>query len=64
MLCYLRHPGRSLHANERPPAALVSFVAEQIEVSPETFDDYLASSKIAGVRRANPVGAAVAVTPP
>src|SRR5208282_1483846 len=30
MLCYLRHPGRPLHANERPPVALVSFVAESM----------------------------------
>jgi TnpA family transposase len=29
MLCYLRHPGRPLRPNERPPAALVAFVAEQ-----------------------------------
>ena len=27
MLCYLRHPGRPLRIGERPPAALVSFVA-------------------------------------
>ena len=26
MLCYLRHPGRPLRTNERPPSALVSFV--------------------------------------
>ncbi len=45
MLCYLRHPGRPLHANERPPVALVSSVAEQIDVSPEAFDDYLASEQ-------------------
>jgi len=37
--------GRPLHANERPPAALVSFVAEQIDVSAESFDDYLASEQ-------------------
>ena len=36
MLCYLRHPGRPLRTNERPPAALVSFVAEQIDVQPES----------------------------
>ena len=35
MLCYLRHPGRPVRTNERPPAALVSFVAEQIDVRPE-----------------------------
>jgi hypothetical protein len=43
MLCYLRYPGRPLRTNERPGAALVSFVAEQIDVRPETIDDYLAS---------------------
>jgi Domain of unknown function (DUF4158) len=43
MLCYLRHPGRPLRTNERPPAALVSFVAEQIDAQPEAIDDYLAS---------------------
>jgi TnpA family transposase len=35
MLCYLRYPGRPLRINERPPAALISFVAEQIDVRPE-----------------------------
>lgn len=45
MLCYLRHPGRPLHVNERPPAALVSFVAEQIDVPPETIDEYLATEQ-------------------
>ena len=43
MLCYLRHPGRPLRTNERPPAALVSFIAEQIDVRPEAIDNYLAS---------------------
>jgi Domain of unknown function (DUF4158) len=45
MLCYLRHPGRPLRSNERPPLALVSFVAEQIDVRPEAIDDYLASEQ-------------------
>ena len=45
MLCYLRHPGRSLRTNERPSAALVSFVAEQIDVRPEAIGDYLASEQ-------------------
>ena len=45
MLCYLRHPGRPLRTNERPPAALVSFVAEQIDVRPEVIDDCLASKQ-------------------
>jgi hypothetical protein len=45
MLCYLRHPGRPLNASERPPAALVSFVAGQIDVLPDALDDYLASEQ-------------------
>ena len=45
MLCYHRHPGRPLRTNERPPAVLVSFVAEQIDVRPEVIDDYLASEQ-------------------
>src|SRR5271169_1024026 len=45
MLCYLRHPGRPLRTNERPSAALVSFVAEQIDVRPEAIGDYLASEQ-------------------
>ena len=45
MLCYLRHPGRPRRLNERPPAALVSFVAEQIDVRLEPIDDCLASEQ-------------------
>ena len=45
MLCYLRHPGRPLRANERPPSALASFVANQIDVQPAAIDDYLASEQ-------------------
>jgi TnpA family transposase len=45
MLCYLRYPGRPLRAAERPPAALVSFVAERIDVPPAAIDDYLASEQ-------------------
>ncbi|NEU15148.1 DUF4158 domain-containing protein, partial [Methylobacterium sp. BTF04] len=30
MLCYLRHPGRALRAGERPPPALLDFVAAQL----------------------------------
>jgi hypothetical protein len=41
MLSYLRHPGRPIRAGERPPAALVKFVAEQIDVLPEALDEYL-----------------------
>jgi Domain of unknown function (DUF4158) len=45
MLCYLRYPGRPLRINERPPAALISFVAEQIDVRPESIDNYLISGQ-------------------
>lgn len=53
MLCYLRYPGRPLHATERPPAALVAFVAEQIDVPPDAIDDYLASEQTRRVMRRN-----------
>ncbi len=39
MLCYLRHPGRALRAGERPPSDMLDFVAEQIDVSPDTAND-------------------------
>ena len=45
MLCYLRYPGRPLRNNERRPAALISFVAEQIDVRPESIYDYLISGQ-------------------
>ena len=45
MLCYLRHPGRPLRANERPPPALVHFVAAQIDVLPQSTVGYLASEQ-------------------
>lgn len=45
MLCYLRFPGRPLHAGERPPSALLAFVAEQIDVLPDAIDEYLASER-------------------
>jgi len=41
MLCYLRYPGRPLRADERPPAPLLIFVADQLGVLPEWLDDYL-----------------------
>ncbi len=43
MLCCLRYPGRHLHANERPPAALIAFVAQQIDVCPDGAGDVQAS---------------------
>ena len=40
MLCYLRFPGRTLQQGERPPAALLAFVAEQLTLDPASFGDY------------------------
>jgi TnpA family transposase len=45
MRCYLRYPGRTLHVGERPPAALVEFIAEQISVFPASIDEYLANER-------------------
>src|ERR687889_618683 len=33
-LCLMRYPGRILGVDESPPAALVAYVAEQLEVDP------------------------------
>ena len=40
MLCYLRFPGRILQQGERPPAALLAFLAEQLAINPGSFSDY------------------------
>jgi hypothetical protein len=45
MLCYLRYPGRALRAGERPPAALLAFVAEQIGVLADSIDEYLVTKR-------------------
>lgn len=45
MLCYLRFRGRALRAGERPPAPLLMFVADQIEVLPDCIDEYLATER-------------------
>jgi TnpA family transposase len=45
MLCYLRHPGRPLRTGERPPAALLAFITEQIDVLPASIDAYLAAER-------------------
>ena len=45
MLCYLRHPGRALRAGERPPAAMVAFVADQIGVAPGAMDEYVEAER-------------------
>lgn len=45
MLYYLRFPGRPLRAGERPPSALLAFVADQIDVLPGVIDEYLASDR-------------------
>ena len=45
MRCYLRYPGRALHVGERPPAALLAFIAEQIKVFPASIDEYLSNER-------------------
>jgi len=45
MLCYLRYPGRHVNAGERPPAVLIAFIAEQLDVSPNIIGNALASEQ-------------------
>ena len=45
MRCYLRYPGRALRVGERPPTALLEFIAGQISVFPESVDEYLANER-------------------
>ena len=40
MLCYLRFPGRVFQEGEQPPAALCTFVAEQLGIDPVHLGDY------------------------
>ena len=40
MLCYLRFPGRILQQGEQPPAALCTFIAEQLGLVAAHFGDY------------------------
>ncbi|WP_339467640.1 DUF4158 domain-containing protein, partial [Pseudomonas lurida] len=40
LLLYMRWPGRVLEAGEKPPGAILTFVADQIEVPATAFDDY------------------------
>jgi TnpA family transposase len=39
-LCYLRYPGQALGPDTVPPTGLLTFVARQLGVSPEAWDDY------------------------
>src|SRR5215207_3541303 len=39
-LCLMRYPGRILGVAEDPPAAMVAYVAEQLEVDPASFALY------------------------
>jgi hypothetical protein len=39
-LCALRHPGRPLDPSEVPPAPLLAFVANQLNVDPRVFAEY------------------------
>lgn len=45
MLCYLQLPARALRAGVRPPAALLGFVTEQVEVLPGAVSDHLAGKR-------------------
>src|SRR5437764_12333350 len=45
MLCYLRYPGRPLRAGERPPESLIAFVAEQIDVLPQSINSYRSAGR-------------------
>ena len=45
MLCYLRHPGRALRAGERPPSAMVDFVAEQVGAVPGAMGEYVEAER-------------------
>jgi hypothetical protein len=40
LLLYMRWPGRVLEAGEKPPGAILAFVADQIEVQATASDDY------------------------
>jgi hypothetical protein len=40
LLCYLRFPGRVLQEGEQPPAAALAFIADQLDLDPESFGDY------------------------
>ena len=39
-LCLLRHPGQGLGPGERPPEAMIVFVAHQLQISAAAFADY------------------------
>ncbi len=39
-LCLLRHPGQGLEPGERPPEAMIAFVAHQLGAAPAAFADY------------------------
>lgn len=56
-LCLLRHPGTGLGPGERPPAAMVAFVAEQLGVPPTAFAEYATRRLQTSLRRSCPVPA-------
>ena len=47
-LCLLRYPGRLLRAGEDVPRSIVEFVAAQVGVDPDAFDDYAGGPDGAG----------------
>ena len=40
LLLYMRWPGRVLEASEKPPHAILAFIADQIDVPAKAFDEY------------------------
>lgn len=45
MRCYLHHPGRAMRAGERPPEALLNFVAAQLGLVPGMVDEYIVGDR-------------------
>ncbi len=40
LLAYFRYPGRAINTDERPPTAILEFIAEQLDVPSESFAHY------------------------
>jgi TnpA family transposase len=41
-LCYLRFPGQAMNLEAEPPAELLAYVAQQIQVNPNAWTEYAA----------------------
>lgn len=44
-LVYLRYPGRAIGPDEKPPAPLIAFIADQLKILPEVFIEYAERSQ-------------------